>query len=324
MARFCIAACTAVVLASLAHQSAVAAPLIRLGHANATEENLWLMDTPAGVTPNRGKAYEAKFIPFRSASDRFRAFEAGELDCGTGAAPSLVYAAVAGLKFKALASISKESSRGELSEFWVAENSPLKTAADVKGKLIGINGYKSTAEFWTLVAFKKNGLDPHRDVRYRIVSFPQMGDAIRAGQVDVGMLVSPFLSIEQSKGGVRRLFTSREGLPDDEDLTTIYCSDDFIKNNTPAVKAFLADFVATTKRYLADLKGARLALIEAKKVRIEPSLFLGIPDSYRDPDARLNVGDWVRMQDNMFDVGFIPKKIDMHSLIDATLLPSGK
>jgi ABC-type nitrate/sulfonate/bicarbonate transport system substrate-binding protein len=298
------------------------AQMIRLGHAQATEETLWLMDTPAGVTPNRGKAYQVTFIPFRSASDRFKAYESGELDCSTGASPSLIFAAINGVGLKAVASITKESVKGALSEFWVLENSPLRSVADVKGKLIGINGYKSTAELWTMAAFKKYGIDPKRDVRYRVIGFPQMPDAIRNGQVDVGMLVTPFLSVEMKKGGLRRLFTSREGMAGDEDLTTIYCREDFIAKHRGAVRAFLADFVATTKSYLGDIRKARQALLDAKKVRIDAELFLDIPDSYRDPDAKLNIDDWVKLQDIMFDVGFVEKKIDIPSIIDQSLLPS--
>lgn len=73
MHRKAIGAGLALLICSLV--PAQAAEKIRLGHSQATEESLWLMDTPGGVTPNRGKVYDAEFIPFRSASDRFKAFE---------------------------------------------------------------------------------------------------------------------------------------------------------------------------------------------------------------------------------------------------------
>ena len=306
--------------------SAQAAEKIRLGHSQATEESLWLMDTPGGVTPNRGKAYDAEFIPFRSASDRFKAFEAGQLECGTGTAISLIFAAANGVKFKALASISKESSKGAVSELTVRDDGQIKTIADLKGKLIALNGFKSATELYAHAAMLKAGLDPKRDARYTVVPFPQMADQLRAGQVDLVMLIEPFTSAEKKKPGLRQLFTSREALPFDEDLQTLYCGEEIIKKNPAAVKAFVADFIATTKAYLADVKAARKHLIAAKKVRIDEAVFLDLPDNYRDPEGRLFAEDWNKLQDVMIKTGFqeANTRFDAKSIIDQSFLPSGK
>jgi ABC-type nitrate/sulfonate/bicarbonate transport system substrate-binding protein len=314
-------ACCVVAALLLATNAAEAADMIRLGHAQAVEENLWLMNTPGGVTPGRGKNYDVTFIPFRSSSDRFKAYQAGELDCATGASVSLIFAAANGVKLKAVASISKETVERPTSEFWVSDKSSIKSISDLKGKTIAINGYRSTAELETSVALAKAGLNAHRDVRYTVIGFPQMGDALRNGQVDLATIVTPFTYFEQKKGGLHKLFTSRDVLPFNEDLTTVYCSADFIAKHRATVKAFLADFVATTKHYLSDLKSARAALLDAKMVRIDRAIYMDLPDAYRDPDARLSEGDWERLQQSMVEVGFIPHKIDIPSIMDQSLLP---
>lgn len=306
--------------------AADAKTLIRLGHSRAAEESLWLMDTPAGVTPNRGKAYEVKFIPFRSSSNRFKAYEAGELDCGTGPAATLIFAAANGVKFKAVASISKETSRGAVTGYYVLKDSPIKTIADLKGKTLALNGYKGGTELWVRAALKTAGLDADKDVRFALVRFSQMGNALRSKKVDLTIFVEPFTSFEEKKGGVRLLFTSRKGMPFDEDLQSMYCSEKFIAANRGAVKAFLADFVATTKYYLKNLKAARKALVKAKKVRVKGKVLMTLPDWYRDPNARLNVQDWGKLQDAMVSSGFMKasKKIDVKSIVDESLLPPAK
>jgi ABC-type nitrate/sulfonate/bicarbonate transport system substrate-binding protein len=296
--------------------------LIRIGHATAVEENLLAMDTAVGVTPGRGKSYEFTLFPFRSSSDRFKAYQADELDCATGAAVGLIFAAANGVDLKAVASISKTSDEVPTSEYWVTENSPIKSLSDLKGKTIAINGYRSTAELETRLALSQAGLDPRRDARFVVMGFPEMGDAVRGGQIDLATMVLPFIEVERKKGGLRKLFSSQDVLPFNPDLATLYCRPSFLEQHPATIRAFLADFVATTQRYLSDVKAARIALLDAKKSRIEPDVYLNMPDYYREPHGWLSIEDWDRLQDAMIKVGFMAHKIDIGSIVDQHFLSS--
>ncbi len=318
-------AAVAAILASsaLAAAALAQAPVkIRQGHSQAAEENLWLMDTPAAVTPNRGKLYDFEFFPFRGADERFKAYEAGQLDCATGTAASIIFAVSQGIKLKIVASISKESSKGDLVNYWVRGDSDIKTVKDLKGgKIIALNGFKSGIELYARAALLDAGLDPDRDVKFVVMRFPIMGEALRQGKVDLTALVQPFATIEQKKGGIRKLFGSRDSMPFDEDLQTMYCGEDFLKKPPGPIRAYLADFVATTKWYLANQAAGRKALADAKKVMADTSVLAEVPDSYRDPNGRTDLDGYYKLQDVMIRVGFQKTRIDPKEFIDLSYLP---
>ena len=320
------AGATTALIAAFAMASAALAQApvkIRQGHSQAAEENLWLMDTPAAVTPNRGKAYDFEFFPFRGADERFKAYEAGQLDCATGTAASIIFAVSQGIKLKIVASISKESSKGDLVRYWVLQDSPVKAVKDLKGRIISINGFKSATELYARAALMDAGLDPERDAKFVVLRFPIMGEALRTNKVDLTPLVQPFATIEQKKGGIRPLFTSRDPLPFDEDLQTMYCSEDFLKKHPGPIRGYLADFVATTKWYLANQAAGRKALADAKKVVSDTELLSEVPDTYRDPNGRTDLDGYYKLQDVMIRVGFQKNRIDPKEFIDLSFLPSG-
>jgi NitT/TauT family transport system substrate-binding protein len=157
-----------------------------------------------------------------------------------------------------------------------------------------------------------------------VINFPQMADALASGKVDLAALVNPFLAVAMAKGGTRLLFTSKDALPFDEDLITLFCSNKFLAQNGAAVRGFLADFVATTKFYIANLKVARQHLLDAKKTLVEPHIFLAMPDSYRDPDCRLDLASWNKLQDESIRVGFQTQRVDPSKFIDLSYLPQPK
>ena len=132
--------------AAVSTGSALAQVNIRIGHGSAAEETLWLMKADPKVTPGQGKAYKLEYTLFRGTDKRFQAFEAGELDIATGSAHSVLMAAAEGAKFKVVATISREGAKGFATRYMVKADSPIKTMADLKGKTVGINGARSSAE----------------------------------------------------------------------------------------------------------------------------------------------------------------------------------
>jgi hypothetical protein len=100
-----------------------------------SEEPLWLMGTPGGVTPNQGKAHDLQLTMFRSSADRMKAYEAGALDCETGSPLNLIFAASSGLTdFTDVATISEQHPGGVVTSYLVRDD--IKTPADLKGKII--------------------------------------------------------------------------------------------------------------------------------------------------------------------------------------------
>ncbi len=294
---------------------------IRVGHGSAVEEQVWLMKAKPDVAPNQGKIYNLEFTLFRGTDTRFQAFEAGQLDIATASGHSVIFAASQGLKFKAVASVSRESAKGFVTQFMVLDSSPIRSVKDLKGKTVGNNAARSSIELWERVALEKAGLNPNRDVNWAIVPFPSQGEAVRSGKLDVGAFPQPFAANEIKRGGMRTLFTSKDANPNDEELMLLLASESFAAKNPAVLRAFLSDLVAATKYYLANEREAKQALLDSKMVRIPAEIFLSMPDNTRAPDCRIDVEALRHMRDDLLKSGFATKSIDPASFVDLPFLP---
>lgn len=293
---------------------------IRVGRGGAAEEQLWLMAAKPDITPNQGKAYKLNLVSFPATDKRFVAFEAGELDIATGSANSVILVASAGVQMTVIASISQESEKGFATQYMVKKDSLIKNISDLKGKTIGVNGFNSSIHLWATLALQKGGLDA-TDVTFVPMPFPAQGEALRAGKIDVGAFPQPFAKMEQDKGEARTLFTSKMGVPFDEELILLVAKPEFLKKNGDAVKAFLSDLVAATKYYEGNPKEARQALIDAKFVRLPSKVYFDMKDYYRTPSARVDIDALKKMQDLQMKAGWQEKAANIDKLVDLSYLP---
>ncbi len=328
MARgFLIVVCAATLLAGLLSTSAAApagAPVeIRLGHGFAAEEQLWLMAARPDLTPSQAKLYTLKFTAFRGNADRLNAYEAGQIDAGTITAPTALFSAEQGLPMKLVASISREVRSGNYhnTSYLALADSGLQSAKDLRGKTIGIVDFKSATDLWARAAVESAGLDPNRDVRYVVLPFPAMGEALRAHRIDVGVFPQPFYAIERARGGVAMVFTSKTGVPFDEELIMLFIRPEFIQRNAEAVRAFLRDLVAATRWYQAHTREARQVLIDKRFVAAPPAIYLEMQDWFREPTCRISVESLRRVQELHLKLGWQSKRVDLRTVVDNALLP---
>jgi ABC-type nitrate/sulfonate/bicarbonate transport system substrate-binding protein len=294
---------------------------IRIGHGFAAEENLWLMAAKPELAPNQGKAYTLTFTAFRGNADRLNAYEAGQLDGGTIAAPTALFAAEEKLPFKLVASIVREQQGSFNTTYLALEESGIRSAADVRGKTVGIVDFKSATELWARAAIEAAGLNPDRDVNFVVVPFPAMGEALRSKRIDVGVFPEPFLTMEQRRGGVVVVWTSKTGVPFEEELLDLAMRPEFISRNPEAVRAFLADFVATTRWYVDHLQEARQVLIDKGFVQTPPELYLTLPDYYHDPSGRITTDGLAKEQDLLLKLGWQESRVNLNDVVDQSLLP---
>jgi len=294
---------------------------IRLGYGPAAEEQLWLMKAKPDITPGQGTDYALDFQLFRGTDQRFKAVEAGELDVFTGSSASAILAWSQGFDFKAVASVTRESSQGFVVQYMVLADSPIRTVEGLKDKTVGNNAARSSIEMWARMALIKHGLNPDRDVSWAIVPFPSQGEAVRSGKIDVGAFPQPFAAAEMGRGGLRSLFTSREGMPFDEEVQLILVTKDFAAKHPDVLRSFVADFVAATRFYVDHPKEARQALLDSKMVRLPPELFLAMHDHYRDPSGRISFEAMKNAQDAMLKVGYQKTPVDLEKFVDLGFLP---
>ena len=139
---------------------------------------------------------------------------------------------------------------------------------------------------------------------FAVVPFPQVPDAVRAGRITAGAAVDAFAMGAIAQGDLKALFTSKTGMPFDEELIVIIARPSTLKQYPAAVKAFLADLVAVTAYYQSHLREARQALLDAKLVGLPPQVYFNVPDYVRDPGLRPNLENMTKQQQVLVSSGF--------------------
>jgi ABC-type nitrate/sulfonate/bicarbonate transport system substrate-binding protein len=299
-------------------------PLIRLGRGFAAEEQVWLMSARPDLTPNQGKAYQLKQILFQANPERFQAFLAGELDAGTAPGLAVIFGRAQGMDMTIVANVCLEAAGKEYFQttYMVKDDGPIKTVKDLKGGTIGVVGIKTATDLWARAGLINAGLVPDRDTKVVPMVFPAIGEAVRSGKVSAGTFVEPFYSAEMAKGGLRKLFTAVEAVGYDHELLDLFFGDKFLKDHPEAVRAFLSDYVAVTKYYLANTDQAKRDIHKAGFVRTPVDIYVKNADWKRDPNARVNVDSLKKLSTFMLDkLQWLEKPVNVDGMVDQSYLP---
>ncbi|HEY2527584.1 MAG TPA: ABC transporter substrate-binding protein [Xanthobacteraceae bacterium] len=294
---------------------------LRLGYGVAAEEQLWLLIAKPDIGTHYGKDYTIDGIRFTGSDKRAQAFVADAIDLASSSANGVIFAAAEGVEGKIIASISRESTRGYSTTFYVTNSSPIKSVADLKGRTIGINGFFTSGHLWLETALKKVGLS-ESDVTIAPISFSAMGEALQSGKIDVGEFPQPFDALLHRQASVRKLFSAKDAIPTDEELIVLVGKDGFLRAHAAAVRSFLDDLCAATRFYLEKPAQARQILLDSKMVRLPADVFLNMRDYYRDSAMHAEASTLERMQESQFDAGFQKKKADINQLVDMSYLPN--
>jgi len=154
------------------------------------------------------------------------------------------------------------------------------------------------------------------------LGFPAMGDSVRTNKIQAGTFVEPFYSAELAKGGLRKLFTAVEAIGYEHELLDVWFGEKFLKAHPEVVRAFLADYVAVTKYYLANTEQAKRDLHKAGFVRTPVDIYVKNADWKRDPGARVNVDSLKKLATFMHDkLQWLEKPVNVDEMVDLSYLP---
>jgi hypothetical protein len=272
---------------------------IRLGGGLATEEPQWaLIADPASV----GAEYAGTWYTVEGKSyvpnDRLDAYQAGRLDAGTISPPQLIRAVAQGLDLRAVLSLKREAEGGFNTQFVALEDSGIDGPEDLKGKKIGILSPSTSTDYWAKSAVAKAGLDPVKDVEYVSIPFPQQEESLRAGTIDVAVMVRPFYHQAQAKGGIKTVFTALSGPGLEQELILTWFDAKFVEDNKEAFCAFRSDVVTALQAYQKDPAKVAQAAIDGG--------YLPAPDG----KTFASTEDWVTPEGGQIDLGALDAMID--------------
>ncbi|MDD4799245.1 MAG: ABC transporter substrate-binding protein [Clostridia bacterium] len=189
-----------------------------------------------------------EIVPFTNPGDMKAALLAGSLDmCGT----TLVTAITAASKGEPVVIVCGLSNK--CSALVVANDSDIKSAADLKGKKIAyVPG--TMHHLLLLEALRNSGVDPQTDVELIRIDFFDMGQALAQGTVDAFYSGEPYPSLAVAKGYGRILL-----YPDDKQgfgiiNSVMMTTKAEIKNNRKMIQSLVTAHVRATEQLNKDRK----------------------------------------------------------------------
>ena len=261
-----------------------------------------LIFAPLYVAIERGyfaqQGLEVELIGTPGGTSSFAVLASGRAEAvigGLGAA--LFNAASRGLDFKVVGPVHLE--RPPVSTPLVVsrkafESGEIRSVKDLRGKKVSVNVLGSATEFWLYAALLKGGLTM-TDVQTVAVNFPDVPAALANGAIAAGMLGEPLATLAEDRGQIVRL---SEDFINGVQVTAVYFSGDFMRRHQEEAVGFMVAWL----RACRDLQGsgyrrAAIARIVEKYTGVPADVVQRARPPYHDPDGRMNVNDFVRLQD---------------------------
>jgi len=166
----------------------------------------------------------------------------GALDIGLSAVGPVAQGAVKGLGVKIIAPAGMSLSTAPTDVTMVALDSPIKTAADLTGKTIGVNGLGNVLMYATQAWIDKNGGNS-KSIKWLELPFPSMGAAIAAHRVDAATFAEPYASA--SKSVARVLAYPMDAIALTMPATTWFANGNWLQQQ-PAVAAKVVEILRRT------------------------------------------------------------------------------
>jgi NitT/TauT family transport system substrate-binding protein len=191
----------AMIVAVALPAAAQAPKKVAIGYASASDFLPAFIGKEKGCFEKRGLDVTLTRIPI--VSNIPPALVAGSLQIGMSTATVLLQAVDGGIDLNVVAGATRMLKDNPTISLVARKEAQIKSAADVKGKKIGVPGVNSVADVVFRKWLKNNGVNLN-DVTFIETPFPQMNDLLRAGTVDGVLAAEPIRSrIVGSETGYR-------------------------------------------------------------------------------------------------------------------------
>jgi sulfonate transport system substrate-binding protein len=326
MNRPMIALLAALVLTGLVSNAARAQDkvTIRIGTHIAISAHLFMQKKP-GIMKNLGKTYDIQWVRFAGGGEAAPALAAGNID-GCLATPFpfsnvLFQSRVPVTIVHQLLSFGVDGYYDDTTV--VRADSGIKSVADLKGKVVGVNAIGSTSEQAVRIMARKAGLDPDKDITIVEGRPPFLPQMLRDNKVQAVTLFQPFYNRAMAAGGLKPLFTSSDAYGSPTDYVFMIFADKFLKAHPQAVRDYIED-------YLRAVNWAFDNRAEAVKIYAdEYKLPLAVVDGYlltkKDylvrRDGKVLAQRIQPVLDALAANKFIPQDYDVSKYIDLSYLP---
>jgi sulfonate transport system substrate-binding protein len=272
-----------------------------------------------------GKSYVLEATRFAGTPPMVTAMASGELEVANFAYSTLGIAIKnAGMDdLRVIAHEFRDGAAGHYSqEYLVLADGPVKSLADLKGKVIATNAAGSAVDVATRAMLRKAGLEDKRDYTVVEAPFPAMRAMLAEKKVDLVPGVLPFSLDPELRKIARPIFSQRDAIGETE-MIVWAVRKPFIDKNRAALVDFMEDTLRIVRWYL-DPANQKAAAEIASSVTKQPAERFGWlftnKDYYRDRDMLPNLEALQRNLDMTTDLGFVKGKVDLTAHVDLSLV----
>ncbi len=272
-----------------------------------------------------GKSYVLETMRFAGTPPMVTALASGELEVANFAYSTLAIAINnAGIDdLRVIAHEFRDGVPGYYSqEYLVLADGPVKTAADLKGKVIATNAEGSAVDVATRAMLRKVGLEDKRDYTVLEAPFPAMRAMLAEKKVDMIPGVLPFSLDPELRKIARPIFSQRDAIGETE-MIVWAVRKPFIDKNRAAMVDFMEDTLRIVHWYL-DPANQKAAAEIASRITKQPAERFGWlftnKDYYRDPNMLPNLDALQKNLDMTTDLGFVKGKVDLAKHVDLSIV----
>jgi sulfonate transport system substrate-binding protein len=204
-------------------------------------------------------------------------------------------------------------------ELVVAKNGPVKTLADLKGKVIGVNQLGSTVDTMVRNALLEAKINPETDVKIIPIPPAQQADSLKRGEVSAVAAPAPWPSNAIVNGGGRALLNYKDILDNGNYLAgSIYATKKFSTANA----AFITKFVEANTTLTDELNKDRakadarvLAAWEKVSDKKLPAAVAKAAFGTMKYTTQASTEDLQRFADIALKTGSLKKKADLSGFV---------
>jgi NitT/TauT family transport system substrate-binding protein len=307
------------VLAAFAASAAADTKLV-VGKANSEAESIMTVNVgyDAGIFKKHG--LDLQIEDFNGGGSRIvQALTAGSIDIAVGAGTQMSFVA----KGAPMLAVCESATTLPYFSIGVPWDSPIKTVDDLKGKKIGISNPGTLTDWVAQELDRKKGWGPDGVMRVSVGGgIAASSAAFRAGQIDAYIGGTASFLVEAQKH-VGRVLVPVSDFVDKTASGTIFASNQLIKTNPDALRAFLAAWVETTNFVLTN-KQATIA--SWRKVTgfpedVEAQLY-DIVKSMYNPSCRFDPQSLATLKRSFVELKALDTEPDMSKLYTEAYLPS--
>jgi len=285
--------------------------------------SIWL--EKKDLAKHLGKSYTMEPVRYAGTPPMVTALANGELEVANLAYSTLAIAIQnAGMDdLRVIAHEFRDGVPGRYThEYLVLADGPVKSVADLKGKVIGTNAAGSAVDVATRAMLRKAGLEDKRDYTVLETPFPTMRAMLAEKKVDMIPGVLPFSLDPELRKIARPVFSQREAIGETE-MIIWAVRKPFLEKNRAAMVDFMEDTLRIVRWYL-DPANQKAAAEIASRVTKQPAERFGWlftqKDYYRDPNMVPNLEALQKNLDMTTDLGFVKGNVDLAKHVDLSIV----